>query len=434
MKLNVIQYEDIFDESKVVTSAEIVKDKKFNEEGLFSETIFGNEKDPNNLDTLGWIDLGDYYIVNPIFFERLKKVFKKDYFLKIIQFNKRVDKNGNIIFDYQNDEENRTDLGENIYIGLIEFRKRFEELISLYGNKNLYEYKFIMKNYKEGKLFINKIPIINTKLRPGELFGAGGKGKELKIFLSELNTSYNIIINHSNLLKEIEGDNNLEDVKIQQLPLLYRIQLESYDLAKELISAIKSKHGIIRKLMMGSRVNYSARNVIIPNPNLKMDEVELNYITFLELYKYYLVNLVSISEGIDLVKAFNYIQSCRTKFDEKLYRYMMELVNNTKFHMHIILNRNPSINIGSIMQLKIKNIKKDIGNLTLSLPNSILVPFGADYDGDVLNIIALFTNKQSKDFIDFVPQNLLISSNDGKFNTEFSLQKDQKLAVYLLNN
>ena len=95
---------------------------------------------------------------------------------------------------------------------------------------------------------------------------------------------------------------------------------------------------------------------------------------------------------------------------------------------------NPSINIGSIMNLRIRNVKKDINNLTLSLPNSILVPFAADYDGDVLNIIALFTQEQSDNFKEFIPQNLLISANNGKFNGEFSLQKDQKLAVYLLNN
>ena len=354
----------------------------------------------------------------------------------MIQYNRRVDKDGNVLdIVYSDDDKNRSDLGDNIYMGLIEFRKRFEELINTYGDKGSYEYKFIMKNYREGKLFVNKLPIINTKLRPGELFGMEkGKNSDPKIFLSELNTSYNIIINHSNLLKEIEGEDYMEDVKIQQLPLLYKIQLEAYELCNELIASIKSKRGIIRKIMMGSRVNFSARNVIIPNPELRMDEVELNYITFLELYKYYLINLVSISEGIDLVRASNYIERCRTKFDEKLYRYMMELVNKTEGHMHIILNRNPSINIGSIMQFKIKNVKKDIKNLTLSLPNSILVPFAADYDGDVLNIIALFTKKQNKDFIDFSPENLIISSNDGKFNPEFSLQKDQKLAVYLLNN
>ena len=88
-----------------------------------------------------------------------------------------------------------------------------------------------------------------------------------------------------------------------------------------------------------SRVNFSARNVIIPDSSLKIDEVDMNYLTFLELYKFYLVNIISISEGIDLVKAFRYVESCRTRFDEKLYRYMQELLTKTKGHMHIILNR-----------------------------------------------------------------------------------------------
>ena len=332
MRLNVLRYEDIFNPDKEVLSGEPVKDKKFNDEGIFSETIFGNENDSSNLETMGWITLGDYYIINPIFFERLKKVFKKDYFLKIIQFSKRIDKDGNEISMYQNDTKERKDLLD-IYIGLIEFKDRFKSLINTYGDKSLLEYDFIMKNYEEGKLFINKIPIINTKLRPGQLFD----GSKQSLFSSEINTSYNIIVNHSILLKEKIYDPDSIESKMDILPLLYQIQIESYQLAKELITSIKSKKGIIRKILMGSRVNFSARNVIIPNPTLKMDEVEMNYITFLELYKYYLINLVSNAEGIDLVSAFHYVEKCRTKFDKKLYRYMEELIES--FDRHVLINR-----------------------------------------------------------------------------------------------
>ena len=53
---------------------------------------------------------------------------------------------------------------------------------------------------------------------------------------------------------------------------------------------------------------------------------------------------------------------------------------------------------------------------------------------DVLNIIALFSEEQCNEFEALDPVNQIISNNDGKFNRAFSLNKDSRLAVYLLNN
>ncbi|WRM43375.1 hypothetical protein [Staphylococcus phage LY01] len=59
---------------------------------------------------------------------------------------------------------------------------------------------------------------------------------------------------------------------------------------------------------------------------------------------------------------------------------------------------------------------------------------GADYDGDTLNIIALFSEEQYDMLKVQDPVNQLISYNDGLFNRTYSLNKDSQIAVYLLNN
>lgn len=59
---------------------------------------------------------------------------------------------------------------------------------------------------------------------------------------------------------------------------------------------------------------------------------------------------------------------------------------------------------------------------------------GADFDGDTLNIIALFSKEQYEAFKVQDPVNQLISYNDGLFNRTYSLNKDSQIAVYLLNN
>lgn len=158
------------------------------------------------------------------------------------------------------------------------------------------------------------------------------------------------------------------------------------------------------------------------------------YKTFLELYKFPLLNIASRAEGITFNEANKLYNESTTKFNPKMYRYMQELLNKSKGGVNIILNRNPTINIGSMMLLKIGEVKSDINDLTLSISNNILSSLNADFDGDVLNIIALFTFKQKQDFANLTPQNLIISNNNGKFNRDFTLAKDQRLGVYILNN
>ena len=96
--------------------------------------------------------------------------------------------------------------------------------------------------------------------------------------------------------------------------------------------------------------------------------------------------------------AKQYIENSKTHFDEKIYRYMLELKNNSVLGLKVIINRNPTINLGSTMIMGIENIKTDYSDITMSIPNSILAPMGADFDGDVLNIIPLFTTKHKEVF------------------------------------
>lgn len=93
-----------------------------------------------------------------------------------------------------------------------------------------------------------------------------------------------------------------------------------------------------------------------------------------------------------------------------------------------------SINIGSILLLQVKSVKEDFNDLTISVSNNILSKPNADYDGDVLNIIALLSNSQKLAFEKLKPSNLIIDSNNGKFDRGFSLAKDARYGLELLNN
>ena len=74
-----------------------------------------------------------------------------------------------------------------------------------------------------------------------------------------------------------------------------------------------------------------------------------------------------------------------------------------------------TINYGSIICCKVKSIKRDYDDLTMSLSGQVLESLNADFDGDTLNIISLKSNEFKKEFSRvFDPRNtMFISKNTG---------------------
>ncbi|QXN67923.1 DNA-directed RNA polymerase subunit beta' [Listeria phage LPJP1] len=435
-RVRIIDFRELIEQDKIITNHEPVtkKEKKYSIDGIFSEEIYGPEVERDNIDNFGYVDFKNNYVVNPIMFDRLIKLFDGTKFIDMIMYNKRIDANGNIV-DLEDEEGSEHEEFEDRNIGLDEFKERFIELLQKYVDtkqKNSLEYKRIIRWYFEGLLFIDCLPIFSPKLRPAQLIAS-----ENLFRLSEINNDYNFLINHTNMLKDIVNSDEeiYEDIKIQKLKLQYRVQIDVLKIVDSIIkNNIKGKRGTIRKQILGTRINYSARNVISPDPLCKMDEVYMNYITFHELYKGPLINLISTSENISLVEAEKFHIDTKNTFNKKMYRYMEELINKTEGGLYIILNRNPSISTSSILLMNIAKVKKDISDKTLSLCNNVLAGLGGDYDGDVLNIIALFSKEQVKEFEKIKPSNLIISVNNGDFNRDYGLDKDTLQAAYLLNN
>ena len=101
--------------------------------------------------------------------------------------------------------------------------------------------------------------------------------------------------------------------------------------------------------------------------------------------------------------------------------------------VYVLVNRNPSISVGSILLLKVGKVQFHVENFTLGISNNILPLIAGDYDGDVINIIALFETNLIKKMERFKPSNLLYLNNE--FNTKLSLEKDQILGIkQFLNN
>jgi len=377
-KIEMMRFEDFYDPKKVVTNSNPISRNEFSVDGIFSESIFGKESDPDNIDSIAWIDLGDNYIMYPLMYSRVSKLIKPSILNAILEFSRRIDSDGNFTED---DEDSKGHVFEHSNLGLYEFRKQFIHILRTYtpDEKKLHpEYRNLIKWYFEDKVFTNKIPIFSPKLRPAQIFT-----DDRTFQFSAINNFYNFIIQHSNLIKAIEGDNELEDVQLQKMKMMYKLQMDFIKTGDAIIDFIKDKQGVIRKNILAGRVNFSSRNVIKPDPNLAVNEVIVNYKTFLSIYKIPLINLISLSEGKTYSQASNFIDTCLTKVNKKLHRYMWELINKTKGGMRAILNRNPSISIHSIQIVKIVGVSADTEDYTLSVSNNILAGMGGDFDGRI---------------------------------------------------
>jgi hypothetical protein len=127
-------------------------------------------------------------------------------------------------------------------------------------------------------------------------------------------------------------------------------------------------------------------------------------------------------------------EACQ-KFDRRIYLIMKHIIKNTKGGVKVLVNRNPTLNYGSIVCMTVVDIKTDYEDLTMSIPVGVLGILAGDFDGDVLNIVSIKDQKMAQvyDRI-FNPRHMMIDKNDGKFNRKMNLIKDQMIGLYAFCN
>jgi DNA-directed RNA polymerase beta' subunit len=373
----------------------------------------------------GWIKLYNHAIIQPIFYKMLKSIIGEKTFLEIIEFDKEITRDGVII--------NKKSKNPFKGIGLVEFRERFDEIIEFYRKKKKNKAELIEEVLSEKeKIFSNCIPVYSSVLRPVSF-------KNETFFFNSIDRKYNSIYSLTRLL----NDSDLLEIKkkknrkksMDESTVLQSVQKKLMELWDLIFMQINQKDGHIKDQILGGRINFSARNVIIPDPTLKADEIKLGYLAFLELYKYEIIAHLAKMNDISENEAYDQWYRATINFNQKIYEIMMYLVKKIK--PRVVINRNPTINYGSMLAMKVVEVKAEYkDDFTMSLPIQILRVLNADFDGDILNIISLKVKKLIKAYDrTFNPRkNMFISRNDGRFNNDFNLFKDQLIGLYEFNN
>lgn len=375
----------------------------------------------NDIEKTGWIVLEDYYLINPVFYNHLIKVMGQKKLLSTIRYNRDIDKDGNIVINMDEIDE------DNPYsnIGLVEFREKFDEIMNYYKGiikpEKMDNLNFIIEN-KEN-VFSKAVPVFSLILRPVMII------KDSVVY-ADINRKYALLLANVDSLNR--NDTLIDTRMIKVLPCLYETQMILNEIHNMIISSISKKKGHIRNNLLGSRVNFSSRCVIVPLVGrYRTDEIIVPYLCFLELFKFEIINLISKIDKITISEANNKWLSATRHFDKRVYLIMKHMIKNSKGGLSAILNRNPTISYGSMLSVRIVEVKEDYDDLTMSISTGTLALLAGDFDGDVLNLISIKDRKiaESLDQI-FNPRHMMISRNNGKFNRKMSLIKDETIGLH----
>ena len=183
-----------------------------------------------------------------------------------------------------------------------------------------------------------------------------------------------------------------------EIPSINSASNRSGRVLKTLKQRLKGKDGRIRGNLMGKRVDFSARSVITPDPNISIDELGVPIKVALNLTFPEVVTEYNIEQMYELVRNGPLVhpgaKSIKRKSDNKtrrlhnLDRDRIELFYGDVVNRHIndgdvvLFNRQPSLHKMSMMAHRIKVMK---GN-TFRLNLSACKPYNADFDGDEMNM------------------------------------------------
>lgn len=288
----------------------------------------------DDFEYMGWgVLVDDYHIIHPNLYKAVEFYIGKD-FQKIIEVQDEKDLDGHRI-----EKEVKENESPYIGLGMIGFYEKFDEILDYYrkinrskSNKKEDYYNDIIEN--RDKIFTQSIPIFTVLLRPVKLDG--------KTFSYEgANSIYNMM---ASLIARI----NVTKLKINRKrkpknQLLYDLQMKQQELYDYILKVLSGKKGVIRQLF-GGRYQFTARDVIISDTSLRIDEVSMSYYALVELLQQTIINILQRIYNFTLDDAYRIWYDANLKPDSRVVKIMEGLINNRdeqgRKGIRVLINRN----------------------------------------------------------------------------------------------
>ncbi len=255
---------------------------------------------------------------------------------------------------------------------LKELTKRLKTVNQIKSSKNKPEW-----------MVLESVPVIPPDLRPLVML------ERDNFATSDLNDLYRRIINRNNRLKKLIDLNAPEVIIRNEKRMLQQAVDSLLDNSrcrrpvlgsnnrplKSLTDMIKGKQGRFRENLLGKRVDYSARSVIVVGPNLKLYQCGLPKKIAMELYQPFIIRKLKQHGLADTIKS---AKRMIERQDEQVWDILEEVI----FEHPVLLNRAPTLHRMGIQAFEPVLVE---GNAIMLHPLACK-GFNADFDGDQMAV------------------------------------------------
>jgi DNA-directed RNA polymerase subunit beta' len=289
---------------------------------------------------------------------------------------------------------------------------------------------FLNTRNKPASMVLDCVPVIPPDLRPMVQLDGG------RFATSDLNDLYRRVINRNNRLKRLADLGAPEIIVNNEKRMLQEAVDALFDNGrrgrpvtgpgnrplKSLSDMLKGKQGRFRQNLLGKRVDYSGRSVIVVGPQLKLHQCGLPKQMALELFKPFVMKrLVDLNHAQNIKSAKRMVERARPVVWDVLEEVIAE--------HPVLLNRAPTLHRLGIQAFEPQLVE----GKAIQIHPLVCTAFNADFDGDQMAVhLPLSAEAQAEARVLMLSSNNILSPASGRPIT--SPTQDMVLGLYFLTS
>ncbi len=292
-------------------------------------------------------------------------------------------------------EKSIKQLGEDVLASPEGKRRRTVRRLKLLKNLQL-------NKIKPEWMILTVIPVIPPDLRPMVQLDGG------RFAASDLNDLYRRVINRNNRLKRLITLNAPEVIQRNEKRMLQEAVDALIDnnarhgktvtastgqkrMLKSIADILKGKQGRFRQNLLGKRVDYSGRSVIVVGPHLRMNECGLPKVMALELFKPFIISQLIKREYVHNVRS-------ASRFIEVGRSEVWDILEEVTKDAYVLLNRAPTLHRLGIQAFKPVLVE----GKAIQIHPLVCTAFNADFDGDQMAVHVPLTENAKREAAEII--------------------------------
>jgi DNA-directed RNA polymerase subunit beta' len=271
---------------------------------------------------------------------------------------------------------------------------------------------FIKSENRPEWMILEAVPVIPPELRPMVQLDGG------RFATSDLNDLYRRVINRNNRLKRLLDLGAPEIIVNNEKRMLQEAVDALFDNGrrgravtgpgnrplKSLSDMLKGKQGRFRQNLLGKRVDYSGRSVIVAGPNMKLHQCGLPKLMALELFKPFIMSRLVERKSVQNIKAAK-------KYVESMAPEVWDVLEEVIAEHPVLLNRAPTLHRLGIQAFEPVLVE----GKAIQIHPLVCHAFNADFDGDQMAVhLPLSAEAQAEARVLMLSANNILSPAHGK--------------------